>query len=160
MEYTQSQWILFFFFYCFLGWLWESGYVSVKKREWINRGFLRGPLLPIYGFGAISILWLTLPVREHLGLVFVIGLIGADILEYITGAAMEDMFHMRYWDYSSNKFNLNGYICLSSTLLWGCFSVILIKVIHPPIERLVLGIPAVIADPISVAAVAAFAVDV
>ena len=72
MEYTQSQWILFFFFYCFLGWLWESGYVSVKKREWINRGFLRGPLLPIYGFGAISILWLTLPVREHLGLVFVI----------------------------------------------------------------------------------------
>ncbi len=160
MEYTQSQWILFFFFYCFLGWVWESGYVSVKKREWINRGFLRGPVLPIYGFGAITILWLTLPVREHPALIFVIGLLGADILEYVTGAAMEKLFHMRYWDYSSEKFNLNGYICLSSTLLWGCFSVALTEAIHPPIERLILSIPAVIADPLSLAGVAVFAADV
>ena len=160
MGYTQSQWILFFFFYCFLGWVWESGYVSVKKREWINRGFLRGPVLPIYGFGAITILWLTLPVREHPALIFVIGLLGADILEYVTGAAMEKLFHMRYWDYSSEKFNLNGYICLSSTLLWGCFSVALTEAIHPPIERLILSIPAVIADPLSLAGVAVFAADV
>ena len=159
MGYTQSQWILFFFFYCFLGWVWESGYVSVKKREWINRGFLRGPVLPIYGFGAITILWLTLPVREHPALIFVIGLLGADILEYVTGAAMEKLFHMRYWDYSSEKFNLNGYICLSSTLLWGCFSVALTEAIHPPIERLILSIPAVIADPLCLAGVAVFTAD-
>lgn len=160
MEYTQSQWILFFFFYCFLGWIWESCYVSVKQREWINRGFLHGPFLPIYGFGAIVVLWLTLPVRDNPVLVFLLGLLGADILEYCTGTAMEAMFHVRYWDYSDKPFNLNGHICLYGALLWGIFSVALIEIIHPPVERLILSIPAVIADPLSMTGIALFAVDV
>lgn len=160
MEYTQSQWILFFFLYCFLGWIWESCYVSAHKKEWINRGFLHGPVLPIYGFGAIIVLWLTLPVRNNLFLVFLLGLTGADILEYTTGTVMERLFHMRYWDYSNQPFNLNGHICLFCTIGWGVFSVALIKYLHPPIEKLVLQIPAFIADPVSVACVAGFAADV
>ena len=62
--YTPGQWTLLFFFYCFCGWVWESCYVSAKQRQWVNRGFLHGPLLPIYGSGAIIILFVTLPVAD------------------------------------------------------------------------------------------------
>ena len=63
--YTPGQWALLFFFYCFCGWVWESCYVSAKQRHWVNRGFLHGPLLPIYGSGAIIILFATLPVDVY-----------------------------------------------------------------------------------------------
>ena len=64
--YSLNQWLLFFFIYCFIGWIWESCYVSVENKKWVNRGFLRGPMLPIYGFGAIIILVATIPVKENL----------------------------------------------------------------------------------------------
>lgn len=159
MFYAQSQWLLFFFIYCFLGWVWESCYVSVRKREWINRGFLHGPILPIYGFGAIIILWLTLPVQYSLILIFLFGMIGATLLEYATGFVMERLFHVRYWDYSNCRFNVNGYICLFATLGWGVFSILLVKVLHPPIERIVLQIPIYLSDPISLVCVIIFIVD-
>lgn len=159
MFYAQSQWLLFFFIYCFLGWVWESCYVSVRKREWINRGFLHGPILPIYGFGAIIILWLTLPVRNSIAPIYLLGMLGATLLEYVTGAVMERLFHVRYWDYSNYKFNINGYICLFSSLGWGAFSVLLVKVLHPPIERVVLQIPIYLADPVSLICVIVFMVD-
>ena len=75
--YTLAQWFLFFYFYCFCGWVWESCYVSILKRHWVNRGFLHGPLLPIYGFGAITVLIATMPVRDNVVLVYVMGMIGA-----------------------------------------------------------------------------------
>ncbi len=159
MVYTQSQWLLFFFSYCFLGWIWESCYVSVKKGEWINRGFLRGPIVPIYGFGAVIVLWVTLPVVSNVFLVFLLGMLGATILEYLTGAAMERLFHVRYWDYSSHKYNLNGYICAECSLAWGIFSVFLVKVLHPLVENLVLQIPSVWADLITLLCVILFAAD-
>ena len=79
-SYSVAQWILFFFAYCFLGCVWECCYVSVKERHWVNRGFLNGPCLPIYGFGAIAILFLTLPVRHNLTAVFFLGMFGATLL--------------------------------------------------------------------------------
>lgn len=159
MLYTQAQWLLFFFLYCFLGWIWESCYVSALKRHWVNRGFLYGPLIPIYGFGAITVLWITLPVRSSLPLIFLFGMIGATILEYFTGATMERIFHVRYWDYSNNHFNLNGHICLFCSLGWGVFSVLMVRVLHLPFENAILKIPANIASFTSTALVAAFAVD-
>ncbi len=141
-SYHLSQWILFFFLYSFAGWIWESCYVSVKERRWVNRGFMHGPMLPIYGSGAIVVLVSTIGVRENPVLIFLMGMTGATVLEYITGAMMEKLFHVRYWDYSTQKFNLNGYICLSSSLCWGCFSVLLVRVVHVPVEDLVLRIPA------------------
>lgn len=159
MFYTQSEWLLFFFFYCFCGWIWESCFVSFQKKRWVNRGFLHGPFLPIYGFGAVIILWLTLPVQENLILIYLIGMAGATVLEYFTGALMERLFHMRYWDYSNMRFNLNGHICLACSLGWGVFSVLLVKVIHPPIEKMILKIPSFIADPLSLVCICAFAVD-
>ena len=144
--YTLGQWLLFFFLYCFLGWVWESCYVSARQRRWVNRGFLNGPLLPIYGFGAVIILWATLPVRGSLPLIFLLGMLTATALEYVTGAAMEALFKVRYWDYSHQPCNLHGYICLTSSLAWGAFSILLVKVLHPPLEDLVLWLPAFLTD--------------
>ena len=158
-QYTFIQWLLFFFIYCFLGWVWESCYVSIKKREWINRGFLHGPMLPIYGSGAIIVLICTIGVRDQIVLTFLFGMIGATILEYVTGACMERLFRVRYWDYSHMPLNLKGYICLPVSLGWGVFSVLLVRVIHVPIENLVLQIPERIAEVVSVVCSSAFAVD-
>ena len=85
MPYTIVQWICFFFIYGFLGWCYESAYVSIKHKQWVNRGFVRGPLLPLYGSGAILLLFVTIPFRESLFLMFVSGAIGATILEYVNG---------------------------------------------------------------------------
>lgn len=147
--YTLHQWFLLFYLYCFIGWIWESCYVSLKKHEWVNRGFLKGPLLPIYGSGAIVVLISTLTAENNLILVFLIGMISATILEYITGVVMEKLFHVRYWDYTKEPFNINGHICLISSLAWGVFSVLLVRFVNPNIERLVIIIPNGISEVIS-----------
>lgn len=139
--YTIHQWLLLFYLYCFAGWVWESCYVSLKKRKWINRGFLKGPLLPIYGSGAIVVLISTITVQNNTFLIFIIGMIAATILEYITGELMERIFHVRYWDYSDKPFNINGHICLVSSLAWGIFSMFLVKIANPKIANLVIMIP-------------------
>lgn len=139
--YELAKWVSFFYLYSFVGWIWESCYVSVRKRKWVNRGFLNGPVLPIYGFGAVTILFLTSPVEKNIFLVFVIGMIGATVLEYVTGWLMERIFHVRYWDYSNQPLNLNGHICLGCSLGWGLFSVLLVNVVHKPVKRWMIKIP-------------------
>ena len=139
MIYTFSTWLFFFYFYCFLGWVWETCYVSVRKGSWVNRGFMHGPFLPIYGSGAIVVLIFTLHFRTNAGLVFLVGMISATLLEYCTGVAMEKMFHVRYWDYTGKPLNLNGHICALSSFAWGMFSVALTLYMHNPIERLALS---------------------
>jgi len=157
--YTTGQWVLLFFFYCLCGWVWESCYVSVRQRHWVNRGFLHGPLLPIYGSGAIMILLATIPVAEDLRLVWLFGMVAATILEYVTGAAMERIFKVRYWDYSNQKFNLNGHICLSSSIAWGFFSILMVRFIHPPVARLLARIPSFCVDPLALILTVGFTVD-
>jgi len=135
--YTWYQWMNFFFIYCFLGWCFESTYVSIRKKHFVNRGFLRLPMLPIYGFGAIILLFVSKPVQDNYLLMLLFGMAAATLLEYVTGAVMEALFKVKYWDYSNQKFNLHGYICLSSSFTWGIFAIILTKIIHQPIERAV-----------------------
>lgn len=139
--YSWYQWLTFFFIYCFFGWIFESTYVSLKKRQFVNRGFLRLPLLPLYGTGAVMMLWVSLPVKDNLFLVYVSGVVAATVLEYVTGWGMERLFKMKYWDYSNQRFNVKGYICLSSSIAWGFLTILLTEVIHRPIERYVLGLP-------------------
>ena len=159
-SYHLTQWVLFFFIYSFIGWVWECCFVSVRKRRWVNRGFLYGPMLPIYGFGALAVLISTIRVRDSIPLIFLFGMVGATLLEYVTGAVMERLFNVKYWDYSNQKFNLNGYICLTSSLGWGLFSVLLVKFVHVPIEGAVLKIPTIIAEGIAFVLTVAAAVDV
>lgn len=157
--YTISQWLLFFYFYGLCGWLWESCIVSICQKRWVNRGFLNGPLLPIYGFGAILILITTQPVRGSLWGIALLGALSATVLEYGTGAAMERIFKVRYWDYSTKRWNLHGYICASSTVVWGVFSVLLVRMIHPPIVGVLLEIPVRLATPLVVVLCAGATVD-
>lgn len=138
MDYSFSMWLFFFYFYSFLGWVWETCYVSVLQTKWVNRGFMHGPFLPLYGSGAVIVLVTTLPFRDQAWLVYIVGMVSATILEYFTGVAMERLFHVRYWDYSSQILNLNGHICLSSSLAWGLFSVLLTLYGHNPVEHLAM----------------------
>lgn len=142
MSYSFQQWLLFFYIYCFFGWCFESTYVSLRKHRFVNRGFLHSPLLPIYGSGAVVMLLVTLRIRSYAVLMFFAGMIGATALELVVGLVMEAVFEVKYWDYSNQKFNYKGVICLTSSLCWGLFTVLLNKVIHQPVESFVLGLPA------------------
>lgn len=139
--YTMSRWLFFFYFYCFFGWCFESAYVSIRNKRLVNRGFMRGPFLPLYGTGAVMMLVVSMPFQDHLILTYLAGCVGATVLEYVTGVTMEALFKVRYWDYSNQKFNFQGQICLSSTLAWGGLTILMTRVIHKPVEQFVLEIP-------------------
>ena len=139
--YTWYQWLTFFYLYCFFGWIFESTYVSLKQKRFVNRGFLRLPMLPLYGSGAVMMLWVSLPFQDSLILTYISGVIGATALEYVTGYVMERLFKVRYWDYSNQPFNIHGYICLSSSIAWGFLTIFMTHLIHKPIARAVLAMP-------------------
>lgn len=140
-SYEVWQWVLILFIYCFVGWIWETSYVSIKEGHFVNRGFMNGPFLPIYGSGAITILFVALPVKDNPILVFLFGMIAATILELIAGILILKIFKVRYWDYSYRKIQYKGHICLVSSIAWGVFSCLLVYVIHRPIEKLIYAIP-------------------
>lgn len=164
-SYSLTQWILFFFWYCFLGWIWECAYVSVqrawktKKWEFINRGFLHGPLIPIYGFASISILLVTIQMRDNILAVYVMGALTATLFELVTGTAMERLFKVKYWDYSDLPLNYHGHICLFVSLFWGFFSVLLVQVIHVPVENLLLQAPEFACEIVAFSLMAVFVYD-
>lgn len=140
------QWLFFFYLYCFLGWCFESGYVFLKTKRPVNRGFLRGPFLPLYGSGAVMMLVVSQPFQDrvfpwNLICIYIAGCLGATVLEYVTGVTMEALFKIRYWDYSHNKFNFQGHICLGTSLAWGILTIFVTEVIHRPIAQAVAGIP-------------------
>ncbi|MFA9375677.1 MAG: putative ABC transporter permease [Lachnotalea sp.] len=149
-SYNIFQWILFFYIYCVCGWVFETTYVSLKSKRFVNRGFLKGPMIPIYGEGAILMVIITTPIMDNIWFVFIMGMIGATLLEFIVGALMESVFKVKYWDYSNQRFNIKGYVCLSSTVCWGFLSVLLTKVIQLPIESVVLSL-----KPVTLSAVVA-----
>lgn len=126
-----------FYIYSFLGWLWESSYVSVKEKKLVNRGFVAGPVCTIYGFGAVIVYLILKPISSNILLLYLGGVIVPTILEYVTAVLMENLFHTSWWDYSKNKYNFQGRICLGASLGWGAFSVILFYVFQPFVERIV-----------------------
>ncbi len=140
-QYTITQWLFFFYFYCFFGWVFESTYVSVKSRRFVNRGFMRGPFLPIYGSGAIMMLVVSMPFQDNLVLTYLAGCVGATALELVTGMLMESLFKVRYWDYSNQKFNYKGHICLSSTVAWGFLTILMTEFLHKGVEKVIMVVP-------------------
>lgn len=126
-----------FYIYSFLGWIWESSYVSVKEKKLVNRGFVAGPVCTIYGFGAVIVYLILKPISGNILLLYLGGVIVPTILEYVTAVLMENLFHTSWWDYSKNKYNFQGRICLGASLGWGAFSVILFYVFQPFVERIV-----------------------
>lgn len=138
--------INWFFIYSFFGWVWETGYVSVKNGKYVNRGFINGPLCTIYGFGAVSVYLILKPVSDNLLFLFLGGIVVATTLEYVTAVLMESIFHTSWWDYSDQKFNFQGRICLGASLGWGFFSVALFKVLHPLVETIVTLYPVYVGE--------------
>lgn len=149
-QYTIIQWLFFFYFYCFFGWVFESAFVSIKSRHFVNRGFMRGPFLPIYGSGAIMMLVVSMPFQDNIVLTYFAGCIGATILELVTGVTMEALFKVRYWDYSNQKFNYKGHICLSSTIAWGFLTILMTEIVHRGVEKAVFLIPGTVVTVLTV----------
>lgn len=119
--------------YSIIGWMYETLICSVSAKKFINRGFLNGPYCPIYGFGALFDIFILGRIN-NVFLLFILGVIITCSLEYLTSYLMEKLFHARWWDYSERKFNINGRVCLLGAVVFGLFSVILIKLIHPAIK--------------------------
>lgn len=124
--------------YCFIGWVMESIFHTVWERKLVNRGFLNGPYVPIYGFGALLVLNVLEPFQSHWYIVFPVSIILATTLEYVTGWAMEKLFHNRWWDYSMFPFNLHGRICLVFSLGWGVLCLILVYIVSPFVNHMIL----------------------
>lgn len=123
---------LWFILYSFTGWLYETIICSIGQRRFINRGFLNGPYCPIYGTGALLMIFILGGLTDcGAGVLFVLGVIVACTLEYMTSYVMERLFHARWWDYSKRRLNINGRICLLGAVVFGVFSVLLILVLHP-----------------------------
>lgn len=131
----------FFVLYAFLGWCAEVAFVAVNTGELVNRGFLNGPVCPIYGAGMVLVLVLTAPLAGNLFLLFLGGMLVTSALECVTGWALKKLFHTSWWDYSDKPFNLGGYICLSFSLLWGLGVVAVVRLVHPMIAHLVAAAP-------------------
>ncbi|MCQ2524830.1 MAG: hypothetical protein MJ123_10875 [Lachnospiraceae bacterium] len=159
LPYTFEQIVFFFLFYCFVGWCFESTYTSIKSGKLTNRGFMRGPFIPIYGCGAMMLLFSASWFLKWPVAVFFAGMISCSILEYVTGWGMEKIFKVRYWDYSQNPLNLNGHICLGASAFWGVAALLLNYLLHKPVEKMCLALPSIALHIITIGVSIYFVVD-
>lgn len=128
----QLFWLLtYFLIYSFLGWVMESIFRSIMEKKIINTGFLKGPICPIYGFGAMIMITILSRFSNSIVWLFVSSVVVLSFWEYIVGVLLEKIFHTKYWDYSDHKINFQGRICLSNSLYWGILGVVFVKYIHP-----------------------------
>lgn len=136
-----SDYVLTFFILSFVGWTVETTYCSIAAGKFINRGFLTGPLCPIYGTGALVFSVALTPFCEHWFVVMILGMILADFVEYITSFLMEKLFHARWWDYTEEFLNIKGRICLKHTCYWGVAALVFIYMVQPLYLKIYLKIP-------------------
>lgn len=131
----------YFLIYSCVGWCLEVIYAAATTGELVNRGFLNGPVCPIYGFGMIIVLFTLTPIQDNVILLYIGGVILPSTLELVGGWLLEKVYHTRWWDYSDFPFNIGGYICLEFCLLWGVGTLVVMKIAHPIIAGLVDTIP-------------------
>ncbi len=129
--------LTYFLIYSFLGWVVESIFRSVSEKKIINTGFLKGPICPIYGFGALIMFTVLNGLSNNIVLLFISSVIILTLWEYIVGVLLEKIFHTKYWDYSDHKINFQGRICLSNSIYWGILGVVFVKYIHPFMQKII-----------------------
>lgn len=154
-----DQLIIYFFLYSFLGYLCEVFYCSVGQRRLVNRGFLYGPYLPIYGFGSLIIVLFLSPVQRWPLLVFLLAILFTSALEYFASWLLEKLFSVKRWDYSSYKFNLNGRVCLKNSLLFGIMGLLVEYGVQPLFSKIAGKVPAELSHYIAEVILIVFAVD-
>lgn len=135
MYYSLLNYLWFFIIYSFLGWAVEVAFHAVTSAKFINRGFLNGPVCPIYGFGMILLIFFLEPFVDNFILLFIGAFLLTSILEFITGFILEKIFDTKWWDYSNMPFNIKGYICLSFSIAWGLAGVFMLDIIHPAVAK-------------------------
>ena len=135
---------LYFFVYGFLGWCTEVAFAAWKEHRFVNRGFLNGPICPVYGIGVTLVVHFLSPYRSNLIILYITSTILVTALERLTGFILERVFHNKWWDYSNMPLNLNGYVCLLFSLIWGVACVLIVDFIHPVIHKLLLYIPVIV----------------
>lgn len=133
--------LAFFLIYSCLGWCVEVVYAAATTGQLVNRGFLNGPVCPIYGFGMILVLFFLTPLEDDLLLLYLGGVILPSALELVGGWALYKLYRTRWWDYTDKPFNIGGYVCLEFSLMWGVGAMVMVKVIHPTIAALVNILP-------------------
>lgn len=153
------QYFLFFSVYSIVGWLFESTVCSISARKPVNRGFLVGPVCPIYGFGAIAAILVLSPLKANPALLFLLAIVVLSLWEYLVSLFLEKVFHKSWWDYSEHPFNLNGRVSLGTSLVWGVLSVLLIYFIHPFVMTMLDRIPKSLNLAVATFLLAAFLAD-
>lgn len=138
MTYYQICW--YFLIYSFGGWVVEVIFHAVALGKVVNRGFLNGPVCPVYGFGVLSVFAMINTLQSSgyqmsEGMIFLFGVILATVVELIAGWLLDVCFHARWWDYSDKPFNFHGYICLEFSLIWGLAIVLVVKVFQKYVEN-------------------------
>lgn len=141
MQLHIEHWIFVFFLFTVIGWIQESIIESVYHKKLINRGFLKGPYIPIYGVGGCLILLCCLPFSYNGFLVFLVGMASCTLLEYFAGWLMEKLFNKQFWDYSMLKLTYKNRISLLSSLFWGVLSLFVVYVLFGIINKICLSIP-------------------
>jgi len=136
-----SKYFLWLITYSFLGWVYESAVCSIGERSLVNRGFLNGPVCPVYGFGALASIFVLNQRTDNIIILFFAGMLLTCMVEYITALLLEKLFHAKWWDYSSNRFNFRGRVCLLGAVVFGILSVLLIKYIHPFVDSHINQLP-------------------
>lgn len=130
--------LMMFYLFAFAGWIYECIFVFLRDRKPINRGFLIGPILPLYGFGAVSVYLLLRPFCRIPTLLYLMGMVVATVLEYVTGWILERCFHTKWWDYSEEPYNFRGRVALIPSLFWGVLSLVMFDFLLP-LANIVIG---------------------
>lgn len=142
MEKYFFLYLMYFFIYAFIGWVVEVSFHAVTVGKFINRGFLSGPYCPIYGFGAISVIYFLTDIAGKNKFVLFLGsIVIATAIEFVAGFLLEKIFHERWWDYTDKKLNIGGYICMEFSIIWGLFCFLLYEAVYPVTKSLVDLIP-------------------
>ena len=140
--YSLQEYLAFFVIYAFLGWCAEVVFNTVNTGHFVNRGFLHGPVCPIYGFGVGIVIFCLSPLKDNWLLLFVGAMVLSSVLEGVTGYVLEKAFHTSWWDYSNEPFHIGKYVCLRFSILWGLGCVLVMDLVHPAVVKLVRWIPA------------------
>ena len=145
-SYNVYQLLWIFFVYSFIGWCGEAAMAAVHRHKFVNRGFVSGPICPVYGAGAATVAVFLPELKDQLFFLFLGGMIVTTFVEYLTGRILELIFHRKWWDYSDQRFNLDGYVCLKNSVVWGICSVLMICFFDPLLCRLLVLIPRLAGD--------------
>ena len=127
--------LLLFFIYAFIGWLLETGYAVYNFGHFVKRGFLYGPICPIYGFGAVILISFMRKYKDNSFKLFIYSMIIFSVFEYVAGFALDALFSAKWWDYTNEFFNLNGRISIFYSFVWGIFAILFVNHIHPFIKK-------------------------